>query len=314
MEKVSRFSVVSTFSGAGGSSLGYKQAGGQVLLAIDNGTDAVATYRANFPDTPVYHGDIATLSVEECCRLAQVQPGELDVLDGSPPCLGFSMLGSRRFGDPRNRLYTEFVRMVRGLRPKVFLMENVSGLVKGTMRVIFVDCLKQLKASGYKVRARLLNAKYFDVPQDRKRLIFVGIRHDLGVEPSHPRAQSMPQTVRQALGLVGEGGIKSDNQFRNRDPWRTLDAPCPALTKHAPLLLLDGNVGALTPEECGVLSGFPRNFRWGKSAFRLIGNAVPPPFMKAIVEHVRDNVLGASSNRQRVHRLTCHHIEKSRNS
>ena len=190
VEKISRFRVISAFAGCGGSSLGYRMAGGKVLLAIDSGADAVATYRANFPDTPVYHGDIADLSVEECCRLAQVQPGELDVLDGSPPCLGFSMLGSRRFGDPRNRLYTEFVRMVRGLRPKAFVMENVSGLVKGAMRVIFVECLKELKASGYRVRARLLNVAYFGVPQARKRVIFVGVREDLGIEPSHPRAQA----------------------------------------------------------------------------------------------------------------------------
>ena len=292
MENTFQFSVVSAFCGAGGSSLGYKQAGGRMLLAIDNGADAVATYRVNFPDTPVHHGDIADLSVEECCRLAQVRPRELDVLDGSPPCLGYSMLGSRRFNDPRNRLYEEFIRMVRGLRPKTFVLENVSGMVKGAMRVIFVECLKELKASGYKVRARLLNAKYFNVPQDRKRLIFVGVREDLGIEPSHPRARGEPRTVRQALGLVGDGALKSDNQFRNRDPWRSLDQPCPALMKHAPLLVLDGDVRALTPEECGVLSGFPRDFKWGRSAHRLIGNAVPPPFMKAIAEHVRDNVLG----------------------
>ncbi len=292
MENVFRFSVVSAFAGCGGSSLGYTLAGGRVLLAVDNGADAMETYRMNFPETPTFADDIAKLSVEECCRLAQVRPGELDVLDGSPPCLGFSMLGSRRFNDPRNRLYLEFVRLLRGIRPRTFVLENVSGLVQGNMKVVFVDCLKELKASGYKVRARLLNAKYFHVPQDRKRLIFVGVRHDLGIEPSHPRAQSSPQTVRQALGLVGGGGIKPDNQFRNRDPWRSLDAPCQSLTKHAPLLLLDGDVRTLMPEECGVLSGFPRDFQWGKSAFRLIGNAVPPPFMKAIVEHIRDNVLG----------------------
>ena len=193
----------------------------------------MATYRANFPGTPICRGDITNLSVEECCRLAGIRPGQIDVLDGSPPCLGFSMLGSRDFADPRNRLYLDFVRLMRGLRPKTFVMENVSGLVKGKMKVVFVNCLKQLKASGYRVKARLLNTKYFHVPQDRKRLIFVGVREDLGIEPSHPRAQGVPQTVRQALGLGGEGGIKSDNQFRNRDPWRSLDQPCPSLTKHA---------------------------------------------------------------------------------
>jgi DNA (cytosine-5)-methyltransferase 1 len=246
----------------------------------------------NFPETPTFAYDIAKLSVEECCRLAQVLPGQLGILDGSPPCQGFSMIGGHDFADRRNRLYEEFVRLLRGLRPKAFVMENVSGMVKGHNKLIFADCLKELKASGYRVRARLLNVAYFGVPQARKRIIFVGVREDLGIEPSHPRAQGAPQTVRQALGLLGEGAIKSDNQFRNRDPWRSIDQPCPALTKHAPLLVLDGDVRPLTPTECGVLNGFPADFRWGKSAHRLIGNAVPPRFMRALAEHVRDNVLG----------------------
>ena len=106
----SRFSVVSMFSGCGGSSLGYKTAGGEVLLAVDNDADAVQTYRLNFPMTPVFGGDIAELSVEECCRLAGVKPRELDILDGSPPCDGFSPLGKRQFADPRNQLFMEFVR------------------------------------------------------------------------------------------------------------------------------------------------------------------------------------------------------------
>ena len=123
-----------------------------MLLAIDNGTCAVETYRLNFPATPVFANDIATLSVEECCQLAGIRPGRLDVLDGSPSCQGFSMIGGRDFADRRNRLYLEFVRLLRGIRPRTFVLENVSGLVKGTMRVIFVDCLKELKASGYRIR------------------------------------------------------------------------------------------------------------------------------------------------------------------
>ena len=100
----SPFRVISTFSGCGGSSLGYTRAGGKVLLAIDLDDNALATYRANFPDTPIYHGDIADLSVKECCRLADIRPGELDILDGSPPCQGFSLLGTRRFSTPQPTL------------------------------------------------------------------------------------------------------------------------------------------------------------------------------------------------------------------
>lgn len=205
MENTFRFSVVSAFCGAGGSSLGYEQAGGKVLLAVDNWPSAVETYRMNFPETPTFAYDIAKLSVEECCRLAQVLPGQLGILDGSPPCQGFSMIGGHDFADRRNRLYEEFVRLLRGLRPKAFVMENVSGMVKGHNKLIFADCLRAMKHAGYRVRARLLNVAYFGVPQERRRIIFVGVREDLGIEPCHPRAQGEPRTVRQALGLVGDG-------------------------------------------------------------------------------------------------------------
>jgi DNA (cytosine-5)-methyltransferase 1 len=288
-----RYDVVSLFSGCGGSSLGYEWAGGKIRLAVDNDADAVATYRANFRGTPVYYGNVEDLSAEECCRLAGVKPTELGVLDGSPPCQGYSTLGSRDFADRRNGLYLEFVRLLRGIRPKTFVLENVSGLVKGMMRVIFVDCLKELKASGYQVRARLLNAKFFNVPQSRQRIIIIGIRNDLGIEATHPRAQSEPQTVRQTLKLVGVGGIRSDNQYHKKDPWRTLDVPARALTRHPPIVSIDGNVRKLTVEECALVGGFPRNFVWGRSAYRLIANSVPPPLMRAIAAHVRDNVLRA---------------------
>ena len=172
--------VISLFAGCGGSSLGYSMAGYRELLAVEWDDNAVETFRLNFPDVPVYHGDIAELSVEECMRLAGLSgPGELDILDGSPPCQGFSTAGKRRMDDGRNQLFREYVRLLRGLKPKVLVMENVSGMVKGKMRLIFVDILRELKASGYYVSVRLMNAMYFGVPQSRQRMIFIGVREDL---------------------------------------------------------------------------------------------------------------------------------------
>lgn len=171
--------VISTFAGGGGSSLGYSMAGYQELLAVEWDNNAVATFKLNFPDVPVYHGDIAELSVEECMKLAGLsEPGELDLLDGSPPCQGVSTAGKRNLNDPRNQLFCEFVRLLRGLQPKVFVMENVSGLVKGKMKLIFAEIMRELKGSGYQVKCKKLNAMYFYVPQSRERLIFIGIRND----------------------------------------------------------------------------------------------------------------------------------------
>lgn len=211
--------VISTFAGGGGSSLGYSMAGYRELLAVEWDDNAVETFQLNFPDVPVYHGDIAKLSVEECMRLAGLTgPGELDVLDGSPPCQGFSTAGKRDFGDDRNQLFRQYVRLLRGLRPKVFVMENVSGMVKGIMKLIFADTMRELKASGYIVSARLLNAMYFNVPQSRERMIFIGVRDDLGVVPSHPKAESRPVTIRGALSHIAtmhfqSMGVESSRVF-----------------------------------------------------------------------------------------------------
>lgn len=208
-----RFTVVSTFSGCGGSSLGYQLAGGKVLLAAEWDDNAVATYRLNFPTTPIYHGDVGKLTVDRCCELADAQPGELDILDGSPPCQGFSTAGKRDFGDDRNQLFREYVRLLQGLRPRVFVMENVSGMVKGKMKLIFAECLRELKASGYKVKARVLNAMYYNVPQSRQRLIFVGVRDDVAAEPGHPKAQTQPEPLRAIISNA------SASRSQGNNPW-----------------------------------------------------------------------------------------------
>jgi DNA (cytosine-5)-methyltransferase 1 len=191
--------VISTFAGAGGSSLGYSMAGFRELLAAEWDANAVQAFRLNFPEVPVYHGDIARLTAGQVLEMAGLKPGELDVLDGSPPCQEFSTAGKRQLDDPRNQLFREYVRLLRVLRPKVFVMENVSGMVKGVMKLVFAEALRELKASGYRVSARLLNAMYFGVPQSRERMIFTGVREDLGIEPGHPKAWSFPVTVYEAL-------------------------------------------------------------------------------------------------------------------
>ena len=128
--------VISLFAGCGGSSLGYSMAGYRELLAVEWDDHAVETFKLKFPDVPVWHGDIAELSIEECLRITGLQPGDLDVLDGSSPCQGFSTAGKRKMDDGRNQLFREYVRLLRGLQPKVFVMENVSGM-GGTMEASF---------------------------------------------------------------------------------------------------------------------------------------------------------------------------------
>jgi len=203
--------VVSLFAGGGGSSLGYQMAGYRELLASDWDARSVATLRLNFPELDVWQGDIANVSVERVIEMTGLEIGALSVLDGSPPCQGFSTAGKRMLHDTRNGLFREFVRLLRGLMPKCFVMENVAGMVRGKMRLVFADCLRELKASGYWVSARVLDSMYFGVPQHRQRLIIIGVRDDLAFEPTHPVAATWPMPIRVALDAAWLcGPVESD--------------------------------------------------------------------------------------------------------
>ena len=190
--------VISTFAGCGGSSLGYKMAGFKELLAIDFDTNAVETFKLNF-DCPVWLRDIKTVTADEILKFTGIKKGELDILDGSPPCQGFSTAGNRQVNDDRNGLFKEFVRLIEGLEPKVFVMENVSGMAKGKMKGAFIEIIKTLKSLNYKVKCKLMNAKYYNVPQSRERLIFIGVRKDLDIEPSYPEPNNKVIKFKNAI-------------------------------------------------------------------------------------------------------------------
>lgn len=204
--------VISTFAGCGGSSLGYKWAGFRELLAIDFDDNAVETFKLNFPEVHCWKRDIKTVTGKEILEFCKLKPGQLDVLDGSPPCQGFSTAGKRQVLDPRNDLFREYVRLIKELRPKVFVMENVSGMVKGKMKGRFIEIMKDLKSTGYNVKAKLMNAKWYEVPQSRERMIFIGVKDG---EPSFPRPGNTCISVAEALGL--NCSIKTRSQKIN--PW-----------------------------------------------------------------------------------------------
>jgi DNA (cytosine-5)-methyltransferase 1 len=207
------FKVVSTFSGCGGSCLGYRMAGFRVVWANEFIVEAAKTYKANHPESILDTRDIRRVKPEEILAATKLQPGELDLLDGSPPCASFSTAGKKeagwglvkKYSDSEQRtddLFFEFVRILRGLRPKTFVAENVSGLVKGSAKGYFLEILGELKKSGYRVEAKLLDAQWLGVPQARQRIIFVGVRDDLGLKPAHPTPLSYRYTVRDALPWI----------------------------------------------------------------------------------------------------------------
>lgn len=322
---------VSTFAGGGGSSTGYLMAGYQELLAVEWDDNAVETLRLNYPDLDIYHGDIGKLTVGEVLERTGLQVGELDLLDGSPPCQGFSVSGKRQLADLRNQLFKEYVRLLRGLRPRAFVMENVPGLVQGKMKLIFAEIMKELKASGYKVSCRLLNAMYFHVPQSRQRLIFVGIREDLGVEPSHP----VPESAAKITPRLAFADIKPD-EYEAFPDWLKdaaieMDAGnynhkhvLAAFMRHKKtaggsqsfkLLSWDRpscTIAKIWPGAAGVghpsrkrylasnelkrIGSFPDKYKFVggyKKTIERIGNSVPPLMAEAIGRHIRKEILRA---------------------
>ncbi len=288
-----KFTVISLFSGAGGSSLGYKWAGGKVLAAIEWDENAVQTYHLNHIGTPVLHRDIATVTTEELLDLTGLQVDELDILDGSPPCQGFSTAGKRQFNDPRNSLFKEYIRLLRGLKPKVFVMENVSGLIKGHMKHVFALIMRELKASGYQVKCQLMNAMYFGVPQSRERVIFIGVRNDLEVESSHPQIESQPIPLKAII----PDAIASRSMKIN--PWVPASRSCVTLTKTASdfQLKIRAGIRNLTIQEASRVASFPDAFQWTdrKHGRERIGNSVPPRFMQSIASHISTHILSKTT-------------------
>lgn len=232
------FSAISFFSGAGGSSLGYRIAGFRMLYANEFVEAARETYQANAAPYTVLDGrDIRTVTPADVLQTIGLEPGELDLLDGSPPCSSFSTAGKREKGwgesksysDVEQRtddLFLEFVRMVDGIRPKTFVAENVSGLVKGTAKGWFLRILAALKAAGggYRVEARLLDAQWLGVPQARQRLIFVGVRADLGLDPVFPAPLHYRYSIRDALPGLPIAAVGSNGKF-GTEGWQTADEP-----------------------------------------------------------------------------------------
>lgn len=207
------FNVISTFSGCGGSSLGYKMAGYRVLWANEFIEAAQQTYKANFPDTILDRRDIRKVQPEDILEKIGMEPGQLDLMDGSPPCASFSTAGSReagwgkirKYSDTKQRtddLFFEYVRLIKGIQPKVFVAENVSGLVKGTAKGYFLMILKALKECGYQVSCKTVDAQWLGVPQSRQRTIFVGVRDDLGLKPVHPKPLQYRYSVRDAIPWI----------------------------------------------------------------------------------------------------------------
>jgi DNA (cytosine-5)-methyltransferase 1 len=195
--------AVDLFSGAGGMSLGLGRAGFKIVLAADYWTPACASYRRNFPDHRFVQADLGKM---EPSSLAEhgVGPGSVDLVAGGPPCQGFSIQRIGPDSDPRNHLVLRFGEYVEWLRPRMFIMENVPGLVGKRGRELAAHFESRMVAAGYGVTSAVLDAAAYGVPQRRRRVVFAGWRLEDGVPPfSLPGAtlrESDYRTVSDAIG------------------------------------------------------------------------------------------------------------------
>jgi DNA (cytosine-5)-methyltransferase 1 len=182
----SKPTCVELFAGAGGLMLGLEMAGFRSLVANEVHPHPCLTLRRNFPHVPVIQGSIRDLTGQELLRHAGYggQLPEIDLVAGGPPCQGFSTAGLKDKVDPRNSLIGDFIRIVDELRPRAFLLENVSGLQSMHGGHLFENVLNELDGLGYKFHYSLIYAADFGVPQMRRRLIVLGAREE--APPPHP--------------------------------------------------------------------------------------------------------------------------------
>ena len=177
MEK-SKYNVIDLFCGCGGFSQGFKQAGYNILLGIDSWQDAITTYKHNFQSAESINADITEVNGLKLTEMLKMDSENIDVIIGGPPCQGFSVSGKRMIDDPRNKLYKSFVDIVSYIKPKVFVMENVPGLIRLFGGKVKDEVLADFSDLGYNVSYEVLSAEKYGVPQVRKRVFFVGINRD----------------------------------------------------------------------------------------------------------------------------------------
>jgi len=187
-----KFTVVSCFAGGGGSSTGYRLAGGKILLINEFVEEAIASYKKNYPDTPVLVDDIKKYAGKDFLDKVKLKEGDLDILDGSPPCSAFSVAGKREKGWDKTKTYSdgksveniedlflEFIRVAKEIKPKVIVAENVKGITFGEATKKLNEFIKAFESIGYYVTYRVLNAADFGVAQGRERTIFICVREDV---------------------------------------------------------------------------------------------------------------------------------------
>lgn len=307
------YTAVSLFCGAGGLDMGFHRAGFRTVWANDFNKDACATHKL-WSGAEVVCGDISKVDYESIPKS--------DIILGGFPCQGFSLSGPRKIDDRRNVLYKHYVKLVKQNQPYMFIGENVKGLLTMGDGAIIDAIINEFSECGYNMFYQLVNAKNYGVPQDRERVIIIGIRKDLGVtEFRLPEYDGKHTTLKDALNDISEPNpedicnapYSSRYMSRNRKRnWDNVSFTIPAMAKQVALhpsspdmihigkdewKFGEGTTRRLSWQEAAAIQTFPKDMEFCgdlTSKYQQIGNAVPVKLAEFVAGCVRkildDNV------------------------
>ncbi len=306
--------VLDLFCGAGGLSEGFKQAGFEIVLGIDIDKDALETFRLNHKESKILCGDISKITKKEIEEV--IGKTKIDIIIGGPPCQGFSMAGRRDPGDSRNTLMEQYLNLVSEINPKLFVIENVKGLLSMKTKngeLIIRNIINLAGEKGYFITIYPLNAADYGVPQKRNRVFLIGCKKkDFKIVPKEQekipvknvlvKKEDVPKTYFYSKKLIRGFKRREERnkklkrgfgwQFLNLDePSYTISARyykdgCDALVKYS-----DNEIRKLTPEECALIQTFPKNYKFASGkikTYKQIGNAVPPRLALNIAKAIKE--------------------------
>ena len=319
-----RFTYISFFAGGGGSSAGYKLAGGDCKFVNEFQQVAVNTYLANWPDTPHICGDIKNVTGKQIMEMTGLKVGELDILDGSPPCPPFSMSGTKKKGWNKEKmaygmkqqniedLTWEMIRITSEMQPKVVICENVKGLTMEYAKQHLDRMVTDFEKEGYTTTFKVLNGIHYGVPQKRQRVFIVSVRNDvmddIGMLPMilyngnifPDGAMNEEPTVEDAIGdlrLDNENSVEATSFFQSRRvPWNQASHTLSEqglMTSLAVHLHPEEDRGYTTKESARIMT-LPEDYiNTGTLNEKLarIGLMVAPMMMYHLADSIYENVL-----------------------
>ena len=297
--------VIDLFAGAGGFSEGFTQAGCGVKGFVEYWKPAIETHKLNFPEAELIGEDITLITDERIKRF------EADIIIGGPPCQGFSMAGRRNPDDKRNTLFEYYLHFVKLLKPKYCVLENVKGIHSMKTKdgkSIFNNLVKGFEDLGYDIKAKVLNAANYGVPQTRQRVIFIASIPGEGIR--FPKSTGRRKILQDVLNLPYEPNKETNHiyefnkklfikahyldQGKKHRPFKSggiklkLNSQAPTINTVGRYIHPNYN-RLISVRETARIQSFPDTFKFTGNItqmYKQLGNAVPPLMAKAIAEAI----------------------------